>query len=448
MRLHSPGTGLPLKTRILQRLSVAFAFAVSSHALPTMAQSAVQEVSTPATQKSHSISPAEAHARADWNTRILAMNFPKAGCFVASYPETAWREMPCVEASTRGPAPVRQPVFNKQPRKRLVGGGTDVVAGVPSSAPIFWAEGSFQRVANVTGAATLGVNGVFSLQLNTGAFSTPACKHITGTTCSGWAQFIVDASTTNAYALIEYSLFIELPNPFIPQSCSGVPTLPNIPFTSKWGPTSTGCMFFSPSIVMPTISVGDLSAIIIRGSTKAFGNDEITVVYPDGLIYGVSFPDETMRLALGWTAAEFNIFGYSGGHTVVLNEGADLNVQLKIENGSTNAPILQRTDLTGEMNNLMLNLPGCAYAGSPPSIEFQEAYSASQFTQACPPAPANCTELQSALQAAEQDAAAAQNRVNGPTCKKLSVECLQQSQAATQALIAARANYNKSCPAH
>jgi hypothetical protein len=372
----------------------------------------------------------------------LALKFPKTGCFVAAYPSPSWRETPCVQAPPRGTGPIRVPPGTKAPR--IIRHDLDVFAGAPS--PISWAEGSFPTIIDLTSAATNNSPGVYSLQLNSGTFTTTACKNAKpGATCTGWAQFVVDTSTVHSYALIEYWVR-GFANP-----CADAPTLPNIAGTTTWFPFDSDCGFESPSIQMPPLSVADLGAITVRGTADAQGNDTIVVTHSDGTFYGASFPDATMQLAAGWTSAEYNIFGYAGGQEAVLNEGAALVGRIKIEDGSTSAPTLQSMSLTGETNNLTLATPGCASAGSPPSVEYEEAYFSVQLSHKCPPTPKayqpfSCTVLQEGVTTAEKLLAIAQSKLKTPPCTGgLSIECEKQVQMAEQSVTAAEAQYKMYC---
>src|SRR5438034_5033759 len=101
--------------------------------------------------------------RETWRKAMVRTRRPKKGCFVASYPETRWREVPCVSPPNR-PYPPREGL-----RPQTVGNGIDYSGEVTANTS--QAEGSFDSVMGVTGETGNGMADSFSLQLNTNFFA-------------------------------------------------------------------------------------------------------------------------------------------------------------------------------------------------------------------------------------------------------------------------------------
>src|SRR5437763_11123917 len=113
---------------------------------------------------------------------------PKKGCFVANFPQTTWKEVPCG-------IPSKTPFLPKSgPRPFTVGNGVDFSAQVTGNTSA--AEGSFENVAGVTSLTGGGVANKYSLQLNTNTFPTVSCAGAANpATCRGWEQFIYSSKT-------------------------------------------------------------------------------------------------------------------------------------------------------------------------------------------------------------------------------------------------------------
>jgi len=130
-----------------------------------------------------------------WHEAITRKPLPRNGCFTAAFPDMTWREVKCVAAPDR---PVRKE------GSANVGNGNDFVAQVTSGV-ISSATGSFDSVSGVLSENDRGTANLFSLQLNTNTFSTPACNTAAvPTACQGWEQFVFDSGDGNVF--IQYWL--------------------------------------------------------------------------------------------------------------------------------------------------------------------------------------------------------------------------------------------------
>src|ERR1051326_911063 len=121
---------------------------------------------------------AAAFASADtldaWHKSMARVPLPKKGCFTASYPSTTWQEVPCGKppARTYGPA-----------KPYLVGHGINFEAITANN--MTSATGSFDTV-NVASETDNGMPDIYSLQLNSGFFSSPAACAGGSVNCQGW----------------------------------------------------------------------------------------------------------------------------------------------------------------------------------------------------------------------------------------------------------------------
>jgi len=221
----------------------------------------------------------------DWRRAMSKIPAPKDGCFKVTYPSTTLVEVPCAkDPDLAGPL--------------TVGDGIDQVSVEPGG--ISWAEGSFPSVSGVTSESDKGNANVYSLQLNTNLFATPAC----GGSCRGWQQLAYEGQ---GKAFIEYQL-VGFGN--------------NCP--SGWNQQGTNCWKNSPKIPVPAepiTSLADLSLTGVAGSsdtlTFAVGNE----------VYTMSQPSVLGLNSQVWGVAEFNVFGASGGDQAVFQGSPTIVVQ-------------------------------------------------------------------------------------------------------------------------
>jgi len=230
------------------------------------------------------------------------------------------------------------------------------------------AEGSFISVTGVNSIAskdtdTFGqgsgalYNGYYSLQLNTNNFpvqkGVASCNPTSGSTCTGWVQFAYQAP---GGLFIEYWL----------KGSNTCPAGWTIPYSGACYYNSYG----NASGDLPFIGSTDQGTL--RGQTV---NGQDTVILTAG---GKSYSATASNpfgssWSSAWNRAEFNVLGNGNGHyQAVFNSGSSLIVNLKIDDGTTNAPTCFSGGITAEWNNLYVNSPCCAYDGGQPSIAFVE----------------------------------------------------------------------------
>src|ERR1043166_1447037 len=174
----------PLVKRATLKSAVGYSMLILSVSLVAADQASAQTKRQPSEQQ-----------RETWRKSIVRRPRPKKGCFVAKYPETNWREVPCTTPPPNRPYPPRQGL-----RPQTVGSGIDFSGQVTANTS--QAEGSFDSVSGVTSEMGNGIADSYSLQLNTNFFTTTACSGGTNN-CQGWEQFVFSSS---GYLLIEYWL--------------------------------------------------------------------------------------------------------------------------------------------------------------------------------------------------------------------------------------------------
>jgi hypothetical protein len=301
-----------------------------------------------------------------WRRSMAVTARPKRGCFVAAYPQTQWAEVRCVAAPQ---VPLR-PRSDGARLAQTVGDGSDFSAAVAGEATL--AEGSFDSVNGVASESGNGTANAYTLQLNTGFFSTRTCSG-GAAGCKGWEQFIHynDPGSTSIGFIQYWMLGYGSPCP------------------SGWTTYDTDCYTNSTyGVVVPTQTIATLGKITLTGTAPSGTTDDAVTVSLDGELYSVSgqsyFPD----LAQHWNASEFNIFGPGNGSQAAFNAGATLVVRTGMNRGAAGAPSCDVEGFTGETNNLNLVSTPAAQIGSDlPSIVFTENYAGI-------PIPATCVALQ------------------------------------------------------
>jgi hypothetical protein len=317
-----------------------------------------------------------------WRSMMQRLPKPENACLVASYPERAWREIPCVRAPNNPLLPAHGI------RGATVGDGMDFSAGVTGA--INLAEGGFQDVTGVKREyARHGkqrIPNLYSLQLNTQFFTTESCKNLGSpdpAQCRGWEQFAYDTEQTSGYTaglFIEYWLI-----DFGPVTSTSCPSGWNtFVFT---GSSEVNCWINSiNTIPIPVEPITSLGKLRVLGSaadgTRAQDFAEVTVGYSDVYYVGGQnwFPD----LDTQWQIAEFNIFGDSNGDRAIFNTGSTVVVRTEVDSGAAMAPACDQEGFTGESNNLFLTgtrqkWPKDQY----PSIVFKETNAANRKPASC-----------------------------------------------------------------
>lgn len=281
-----------------------------------------------------------------WRTSMNRTLPPKKGCFTATYPGTTWQQIPCAEGPRRTYGRTYAPRLS---RPQSVGGGIDFeaqVAGLMSSA-----TGSFDSV-NVTSEADNGNPDIYSLQLNSSYFSSPAaCAGAANpNNCNGWQQFIYSSGLQTAF--IEYWLIYGAPCP------------------AGWSTAGVSCVKNStPALPIGFQPVSNLKQLSLSGSAQAGGMDTISMTVNGNTLNAMNL-DSELDLASHWNKAEFGIFGDGGSEDATFNAGATMAVRTSVVDGTSNAPTCQLESFTSETNNLDLVPPCCAYGGAKPAIVF------------------------------------------------------------------------------
>jgi hypothetical protein len=329
----------------------------------------------------------ELQAREAWRATMHQIKVPGKGCFHASYPSTQWEEVECA------PAPGYRSALPKpaENRTEVAGNESDYVVQAPSGHLLSGVVGSFPTVTGVASekgvgvaefqdAGILGAN-EYTLQVNTNLFHSAACGSFSK--CLAWEQFVMATNTfvslTDTELTGDTEVFIEywLLN-------YGVDNDPETDICPAGfidlGPDSTGpgddCVQNSPATLIATgqIPITDLASLALA-AVAVDGMD--TAVLSFGTeVFSATVSDSLTDIASGWSQAEFNVFGNSGGSRAKFNSGASLTVKVAVDDGSTAAPTCvppsADAGTTGETNNLTLG--SCtATGGSSPFIQFTES---------------------------------------------------------------------------
>jgi hypothetical protein len=353
--------------------------------------------------------------RESWRQTIIHIALPGKGCFVATYPETQWREMACKPPSTKLYPPRRPGMI----RTETVGGGGPTDFSAVVTGHITEAEGSFDNVNGVTSECAVPcdpVTGVcptnpsctgqpansYSLQLNSKIFDTQTCSGSspvapwapTGGKCQGWEQFVYSSSNSGSiqYWLEDYGPpGSQCPTPRGASCGGGASTDGWCPF--QFTPSDplycvvNGANFAgAPAEAITSLDPTSSSALKLTGAAAGFnGNADDTVFVTEGTkVYpatgGNYFPD----LGSQWQEAEFNVFGDGNGDQAVFNANSTLQVRNSVASGTAAAPNCDQASFTGESNNLTLValLPPVAHTGTP-SLVFKESNVAGSTQTTC-----------------------------------------------------------------
>jgi hypothetical protein len=284
-----------------------------------------------------------------WRQSILHTKRPKKACFAATFPASAWTEVPC----TKPPKAPFSPA--KGPRGDEVGNGSDFSAE-PASGYISQAEGWFDSVSGVTSETGQGgnVNGLanaFSLQLNSNMLETTACSH--ALQCAGWEQFVY--SNTQCQASWAYPGLSSTACVFIEYWLIDYGRHRSCP--SGWTKAnSTDCVINSTiATPVPPQAATSLGSMTLTGQVAGVGGADDTVAATVGTTaYATPGDDDIPDLGFHWQVAEFNVFGDAGGSQAVFNSGSTLVVRTLVDSGTNDAPSCDAAGYTGETNNLTL----------------------------------------------------------------------------------------------
>ena len=298
----------------------------------------------------------------EWRAALSKVPTPRMGCFTAGYPKLEWSEVPCVAA----PPYPQNPASG--PRPLTVGNGASPVAHVTGS--MSYAAGFFDSITGVTtetgidpGSGSTNPD-VFTLQLNTNFFASPACTSSSNAaTCQGWQQFVFENPTGSAY--IQYWLI----------GFGGCP--------GGWNSSGNSCYRNSDAVSVPSQHIANLRQLSLQGSASS--TNDVLTFYVGGQAYTVTTNDNVVSLQGHWQDAEFNIFGDANSTQAMFNTNSTLTVRTEVRDGTTNPPTCTINGTTGETNNLTLVNPCCPIGGGSPGILFVESSAAGATSPcACP----------------------------------------------------------------
>ncbi len=292
------------------------------------------------------VSRPPAQQRETWRKSMVRSQRPKKGCFVATYPETKWREAQCTTAPNRPYRPRRGL------RPQIVGNGVDFSAQVTGNTSI--AEGSFDRVTGVTSETGAGTANQYSLQLNTEFFTTSACSGAANpAACQGWEQFIFSnpGGGSSGAVFIQYWMI------------NYATTCP-----AGWNTFGSDCWINSTNATaVPAQTIASLPSQQLTGNV----GDSVSVAIM-GTLYSATGDNRFPDLTSGWHISEFNIFGDGNASEANFNAGSTIVVRTSVNSGSPAAPSCQEEGFTAETNNL--NLVSTPAVGPLwPSIVFTES---------------------------------------------------------------------------
>ncbi len=281
-------------------------------------------------------------SRGEWQHAVAALPAPVGHCFTAAYPVVAWHATPCTAAPTVpfAPATGRLPSTATRPTRPTVGNGNDYSAVVPGL--ISEATGAFTHVS--PGITEKGRDGagraqpnIFSLQLNSEFFTTPACSRSSDpSVCQGWQQFIYDSAANIVfmqYWLIDYG--------------AGCPAAWNS-FEGSCYTNSNATTVAGGPVTAPGLATTELSGTVIPGGTDA-------VELSDGTQASiVENTDGVLTLSRSWNTSEFGVFGDGGGSEARFGGRASLEETTTLVASSDAAPACVSEGFTGETDNLKL----------------------------------------------------------------------------------------------
>ena len=331
---------------------------------------------------------------------------PKEGCYHATYPSTAWEEIPCgpppnipaVPALVSSVSSVSN-VSGGTPKPEAVGCAYgDDMAVSANGALIDWAEGSFPMVSGTSTSDPTN----YTLQLNSQKFNyaNPSQSKCAGasnpSTCQGWQQF-VDWNNLGPYGgvgiqwwLVGYGTCTGT----TANTCSAVcPSgwTPSVAYAPQCGstppyPYKLSCYQSSGIANFTTQPTTNLANIALTGTAGSTG--DMAILSIGGDIYA-SMQSSMLNLNANWTQAEFNIFGYGNAAQYSFAETVDLVDQVLIDYPGGQIPTCQTgKSTTGESNNLTISSSTCCSwasgaGGMTTGIQFQESQTSSPPNEIC-----------------------------------------------------------------
>jgi hypothetical protein len=282
-----------------------------------------------------------------WRAAITRKPVPAQGCFTASYPLVAWREMRCAAA----PQIPFVPATGRGGLGRA-GNGDDYAARTKPLTSS--ATGWFPAVKRLKSEQGANGDNDYSLQLNSNFMSgDKACAGAAvPANCLAWEQFVYASSYTVAfmqYWLINY----------------------NTTCPAGWITYSSDCYKNSNGVAAPQVAITQLPHLSLAGTAVVKGVD--TLVFTTAThAYSTTGNDNVVYLAKGWHDSEFNVIGDGNASGATFNAGASVTVQVDVVDGGRKPVCASGAGTTGETNNLTLGL--CkALGGATPNIKFVES---------------------------------------------------------------------------
>lgn len=314
---------------------------------------------TVAAADTHAAVPAAASAKPDpeiekahaaWRKAIVRVPMPKKGCFQASYPSMAWKEVRCV-------TPPQNPY-------QIGNGGQDVIASVGPQ-QISSATGSFDSVTGVlseTGSTfgsgcsnkVSGVANIFSLQITTNFFTNTMCPN-SMQQCA-LEQFVY---SNLGSVFVQYWLASKTPCP------------------SGWKTSGPNCFMTGPgSPVAPLPTIADLANMSLTGNASSAGDTAVLTVNGNASATNQSLGNVLGLSGTGnWNTTEFGVFGDTCGSEALFTptsnagpNGAQIVLRTSFQDGSQKKPSCQVGGITGESNNLNFGPTAPAASGNPPAL--------------------------------------------------------------------------------
>jgi len=310
--------------------------------------------------------------KAQWQAVITHAREPGTGCYHASYPALQWRAVKCAIPPKFPDAPASAPGSARGAVPATVGGNDDYSAQVPGL--ISEATGSFKGVSpGITETGLVDNNNqnppvanAFSLQLNSGFFSTPACSGSSNpSSCQGWQQFLysycdstIGCSSPTGIVYIQYWL-----RNYGSTCPSGWMTTPQVP---------GDCYLNSPNgASLPPLTAGDLATAQLSGMAASGGEDGVLLSVGSGqasLYTPGPNSDNVLDLAPAWNTTQWGVYGDGGGGEANFAASTTLEALTAVTTTSSQAPAcvpVPNGGLTAETNNL--NLTSTPALGKEPS---------------------------------------------------------------------------------
>jgi len=317
-------------------------------------------------------SPAARAERENWRRSMARVPLPGNGCFLATRATSTWEEVPCQPPSRMHFSPR---AIGESGLIETVGGNSDYMAQTTSTSnPITWAEGSFPIVNGLTTEtdSILGPN-KYGLQLNTNQFPGPQlCQGASvPANCLGWQQFIyIPGGLQMEYWLLNYN-----------NSCDAIGWQTYLP-----GGGTIDCYKNSDSAPTPFEPPTNLQNLTVMAQSGA--SDTAFFSSGNDSLYAQSATSVLGLNSGGWTAAEFNIFGYENSSQAVFNDGVVMVVQTLTNMAQLNTtPSCLLSSTTAETNSLSLTpLSCCPVPFNVPGIQFMQSNN-NAGAQSCPLAP-------------------------------------------------------------